>query len=851
MISLEVLSRAGQKDYKGLSPDVIAVLENGTLICFSGNLEQELWRWEAQPAEDTLYADQKAQSSRNIHVEHAMLTGWKDALSGLLAVEGSLVNTNSSKSPFVLVLVIKQAIDQKRHHRRIEVFSLEPDSIQSGDPNISASIRRIRVSELPVPSNINHEILDSQLTFLDIKTGTLQMCIHETLLTFDLSRTTPSIRSQLTLDNSDSVSIRPVSSALTMVASNFDLRLYDTTFGSVQAIFYLPELEYVNESQSIKKRKGSNMEDSKPVQSISLAASFSSISTIIGVRGDSLIGIRISNYSGAAGSPLEPPGKLNLIDSIGRGVKARKMHTQYEINEQLPSAFRKVITEVASSSESKWSAFVSELDRHAEFGNVEAFEKNFARRLGLHLDYNKQPHSRKQEKTRGLINGLQAHVKKPSKLEHLTNGITGDDSRNANEKDPQPEFSDAHHNQKSSLVWPEKRQSLRDQVPLAEYAIRKMFRWNLASQETPEKLSQHSSSIEIVFFPPNVFRWIMQSGVLSFSRILQIIRGLSFAHIDLAGHLSMSLVALDPEMQVLLQFLLSPMHLDAEELVHAISLLVDSLGYKDVPVSRVKHVLNSREENLPNGDFDLLLQNEAYAADMDLDLAFSTLESGTPVREHALTCALTRLHSFSSATIVEVLKKALSRSSIIDIIHLLRMQLASGGWLAMYNDTYQDHDVDTDQSMSDRGILVICTILSSALESIGMGVSAFENASIQDGEIMEDLVISLKAEISAALEGVQESTYLRCIVQQFLGYVMTLPKVDQALSRRTISKVKPVTLSSPGELSSILPLSLRVEGDVSRDRKHPGGPSTKRTQRDIGRLKSMQVPQYSRERIQF
>jgi hypothetical protein len=768
VIHLEVLSRVGQKNVKEAAPEVIAVLENSTVICFTCNLEQELWRWEAQPTKDLFLPDEKAEPSRKVYVEYAILADWKDALSGLLALEDDHANSASSSSPFVLVFITRQALGHSQYQRAIEVLSIELDSIRSGDTDTSAFIRRVRKTELPIPGGISHEILDSKQINLDVRTGTLQVYIQESLLTFDLSKTTPNIRSQLTFDNQKSVSFQAVSPNLTLAISD-STRLYDTTFGSVQAILDLPGLEYINESQPPKKRKRSAAEDSKPVQITSLVASFPSLSTVIGVRGESLIGIRISTPSGAIGRAGKPPSTSNLIDSIRCGVKASRTSSTNQLNVKLPSALGRVITGVDSSSGPDWSALLSKMDRYVESGDIEAFEESFATRLGIYPGHTNQSHSRKQGKTPGLTNGLLENAEQLNEHRHLTNGIISNEA-NINQKDQQLLMSDARHNRRSSMIWPEKQKNLRDQLPLAEYAIRKMFLWKIASLETTERISQRSSNIEVVFFPPNVFHWVMQSGLLSLPRILQIIRGQNFADNDLAGHLSISLAAVDPEMQVLLQFLLSPMHLDAEELVHAIHLLVDSLGYKDVPASRVKQLLDTREDNLPNGDFDAMIQNEAYAADMDLDLAFSTLESGTPIREQALTCALTRLHSFSSATIVKVLRKALNRSSIIDIIHLLRMQLASGGWLAMYNNTYQDPDLNIDQSMSDRGILIICTFLNSALESIGMGVSAFEHASVQDGEVMEDLVISLKAEISAALEGVQESTYLEGIVGQFLGY---------------------------------------------------------------------------------
>jgi hypothetical protein len=119
----------------------------------------------------------------------------------------------------------------------------------------------------------------------------------------------------------------------------------------------------------------------------------------------------------------------------------------------------------------------------------------------------------------------------------------------------------------------------------------------------------------------------------------------------------------------------------------------------------------------------------------------------------------------------------------------------------------------------------------------------------------EELIASLKLEVSAALEGIEEASYLKGLIAEMVrygeGFQRSLPPGEK--SRKSDSPkrrdTRPITLPQIGREARLLPIGLKCEQQVSRYRVGAGGEIQQRTMRDIGRLKSRKVGKYSLERI--
>ena len=138
---------------------------------------------------------------------------------------------------------------------------------------------------------------------------------------------------------------------------------------------------------------------------------------------------------------------------------------------------------------------------------------------------------------------------------------------------------------------------------------------------------------------------------------------------------------------------------------------------------------------------------------------------------------------------------------------------------------------------------------------IGAGGWLSGDARLVNGDPFEaeDLISSLKLEISAALEGIEEATYLKGLITEMVRYGESVQRASRppksAPETPAGKKHKPVLLPSTNEDLALLPVGLKAEQLISLLRVGAGGEVTQRSARDIGQLKSRNVAAYSLERI--
>ncbi|KMU85820.1 hypothetical protein CIHG_03348 [Coccidioides immitis H538.4] len=230
-----------------------------------------------------------------------------------------------------------------------------------------------------------------------------------------------------------------------------------------------------------------------------------------------------------------------------------------------------------------------------------------------------------------------------------------------------------------------------------------------------------------------------------------------------------------------------------------------------------------------------------------------------------------------------LVQSVLSNSDILSIIHHLRHSLAAGGYTSRF--TEDPPPAFSSSKIPRLPLSAIVELLNACIDAVGPSgwVSA---AGFAGGEGSEaSLIADMKSEVSAALAGVEEATYLKGILREFIrccetAKKITQPKAEQRNKKDKVSSSEEVgwrvkrtervngaqilvyddVADSSGLLntdSKILPLSLKMTAASDMAAEEPSktkvikstGEVKKRSQRDLSYLKGKAVGKYSFERI--
>jgi len=228
----------------------------------------------------------------------------------------------------------------------------------------------------------------------------------------------------------------------------------------------------------------------------------------------------------------------------------------------------------------------------------------------------------------------------------------------------------------------------------------------------------------------------------------------------------------------------------------------------------------------------------------------SSFETGNTDEDQAhrlLRYCMKRLCAFHETDIRNAFRQEFSHEDLLFFLDNLRISLARGGWLSQYVEELPIHLEGGEQS-GNR--LSICTkLLSCAIDSLGTGGWVTNNSlSTNTGDTI-DTITYLKAEISAALEGIEEAAYLIAMLNEVLLYSKTVKHWHNLPNTENSSVVKPITVSMESWEDQVLPIGLKADQSVGLTKTGAGGEIKERSMRDLGMLKSRKVGAYSFERI--
>ena len=389
------------------------------------------------------------------------------------------------------------------------------------------------------------------------------------------------------------------------------------------------------------------------------------------------------------------------------------------------------------------------------------------------------------------------------------------------------------------------------------YLLGKIFQLHDEEDDSARNLALNSS-LSIRLLPDSVFQYLLAKQVLipeQIERCLGQTESLQAAKRLPPGSIVKALAAWDPTLECLRAFLASSTTINLEDLVYAIP-----------------RTVRRWSENETNDAPKLLTYQES-----DNEVARVEALSTEQVPQTAskprsvLDLVISRFSRHPSNSVTRVLQHHLQTQDLICLIDILRVEIATAGWLSPYSVPATESAIPrTKQSLQP-----LLHLLNSTLDAVG-------NASFMLGANLPSItsdpeptsggmhptdtantIAYMRAEVAAALEGVEEAVYLSGLLDEFLlcardqldlQHTDTDPNPNTTSAPAAVGQIIPLTTSNEnkGILSTALPLGLKPpqsESKIPLTKIGAGGELQKRSAREIGQMKSRRVGKYSFERI--
>ncbi|CAD6567307.1 MAG: hypothetical protein ASARMPREDX12_000198 [Alectoria sarmentosa] len=380
------------------------------------------------------------------------------------------------------------------------------------------------------------------------------------------------------------------------------------------------------------------------------------------------------------------------------------------------------------------------------------------------------------------------------------------------------------------------------------YILKAMFSVDQASLDV-DTAGDHPRSLDIRFFPYRIGTWLIDKGLLNLSQIeisLKQYGALPITSKLATGSLIRAFAKFDSSLETLLCILASPVPLSSQELVHVFEIVTQSPNAETTDIQRL--LINGDREDDSGNNEKLQLVN--WQTPDPLPSSPPILPDNNLIRR-LLSPTMKRLYACPSSSVSRALKRELSTPQLRTLVDTLRMEIARSGWLSPYEDSRETLDLD---NQDDNQMCVIAHLLNCVIDSLGTGGWILGNSISDDLTETADTIAYMKAEISAALEGIEEATYLKGMLGEMLLCGKDTLNSSEKQSRTNEAELpalsaKPLTIALDEEDSQLLPLGLKPAPVVSMIKVGAGGELIKRSRRDIGRLKSKMVGKYSFDRI--
>ncbi|KAI1773599.1 hypothetical protein F4818DRAFT_421073 [Hypoxylon cercidicola] len=773
------------------SKELLVVRQDGDIVCLDAETLKKKWTSSSTALHQDLPGASKSSNFRIDFCSSMLLSDF---------VQGILKGSDSSLGLFpeimqgvnadVEVLVLISSNDLRgQQSRHLHVVAVQPPSGGSTGTHRQGIIR---LHALPIPS-FEHNDSSVSSYRVDLLSGSLLELRGRSLTVYDLTTSLPRVTSTMELDGTTSFLRLSKTSVLCSTPTHFTI--YNPVYRSLQ--------------NSVPIEPDGQTTSNTGVEPISclLTAYFSRLELAVSVVNSNLVAIQLE-------APVLRTRKRRaeglLIDSIGRGVQlSKRPSTRTSKKIAQTSVFSNYLPgSILGDYWQSWMADEAKADALLNTNNIHGLEMLLAHKFGI-----------------------QVQDEVP-----LSNGVETDESIQLKAA--------------STWVWPK----TRAEYPSADrrwimYAISRAFQWNDAFSDdatVPRLICQLPES--------DIVNYLVDAGHLTVSNVRSALRGQlrdnEKTDTFLAEQIILRLADVDPSLELLITYI-SATNLGAVELLISVRTIMRSLELVQDPKKPPPKLLadGSAEAAAVNGETDAEFRNVGMELDdleEEIQKTVSYLNEDAGIRGNGLSAAFAKLGNCPSMSMIKALRATFKPEEILSLIYLLRIELVRGSWTSRYLDAADFEKDSTFDAPPDGIVKLIADLLGRCVDAIGPGGWLLNDALLA-GDEAGDFVATLKFEVSAALEGIEEAVYLRGIIGEAVKFCDASSKTSE--SENMVNKMKPISLHVKEPGSEALPLGLKSKDRVSSQKVVSGGEIVDRSQRETGHLRSQQVGHYSLERI--
>ncbi|KAJ5388702.1 hypothetical protein N7509_011243 [Penicillium cosmopolitanum] len=392
-----------------------------------------------------------------------------------------------------------------------------------------------------------------------------------------------------------------------------------------------------------------------------------------------------------------------------------------------------------------------------------------------------------------------------------------------------------------------------------------------------DKTSASSSSqLRIVLWPSVTCGWLVRLGHLSPDNVEIALRRAYKPRILQSlptGSFVQALIDSDSSLKQVNQVLRGPAVISPNELAYALKYFLGQARLHSGALEETARAITNGDVATPTQE----LTRHLGAEKAPLKYIF-----------FGLNYTLRKIHSQPQVSVVQSLRSNLSRADLLTMVHHLRLSLATGGSTSRFTEN-PPTPITLDQITPSLSLNAIIDLITASVDAVGPSgwVSALpavndlddeSDSAIASASREAELIADMKSEVSAALAGVEEATYLKGILREYLSFASqaatsakptdaTNGAVSEAAAAPQSQLVRHEKLNGadlmiftrPGEgedgydgdaSGKMLPLSLKpTSADVSLAKKKSTGETKARSSREIGYLRRKAVGQYSFEKL--
>ncbi len=378
------------------------------------------------------------------------------------------------------------------------------------------------------------------------------------------------------------------------------------------------------------------------------------------------------------------------------------------------------------------------------------------------------------------------------------------------------------------------------------YAISKVFSWRAGGDGQSEE-----PVLECKVPDGNLMSYLIDAGHLTTSNLRSAFKDHTFAidRVDmfLAGALPQVLSDIDPTTDLLVSYL-SATKVGAVELVASIRLIMRSLEL--VQASTKNQLALASDEKDP--DETELIGMELDKAEEELRMIeFYSNDAGT--RARGLGVAFSKLGACAAPVTVKSIRRLLKPEETLSLINILRMELIKDGWTTRYLDAIQSDLGEVGEAPPDGSITLIADLLCRCIDAIGSAGWLSNSglfASMASPSDTSDFIQQLRAEVSVALEGIEEAVRLRGILTEVVKYGAALQRAQKPKAVAATKPSAPPSLEQFSTETRMLPLGLKaVTPRISGEKIVSGGEIIQRSKRETAMLIRRNLGPYVIERV--